>query len=114
MDKDEIEATAKQVGGQVKSAVADAVGDTQSSLSGRIREIRGDAQVGFGQVKDQVGEAAARAAEYAHEVYDHRQQHLERGRRVVAESFNQNPLLTVAIAGVAGLFLGFLIGRESR
>ena len=61
MDKDEIEATAKQVGGQVESAVADAVGDTQSSLSGRIREIRGDAQVGFGQVKDQVGEAGGRA-----------------------------------------------------
>lgn len=114
MNKDEIEGTAHKVVGQAEAAIGDMVGDTQSSLSGRLREARGDAQAGIGQIKDQVGEAAARAAEFAHDVYDHREQHLERGRRAVAESFNQNPLLTVAIAGVAGLFLGFLIGRESR
>lgn len=114
MNKDEIEGTAQKVVGQAEAAIGDAFGDTQSSLSGRLREAGGDAQAGFGQIKDQVGEAAARAAEYAHDVYDHREQHLKRGKQAVAESFNQNPLLTVAIAGIAGLFLGYLIGRETR
>ena len=113
MSRHEIEDTAQKIMSQAGSAEDNALRE-MAAFSGRAPETRNEAQAGLGQVKDQLHEAAARTAEFAHDLYERPQEHLERGQRAIAEQFNQNPLLTVVIAGVAGLFLGFLIGRESR
>ena len=114
MNKGEIEDTAQKIVGLAEGAGANADDDAQTPLSSHVPGARDNGQAVLGQIKEQVGEAAAKAAEYAHDVYDHRQQHFDRGQRAIAQQFNQNPLVTVAIAAAAGLFLGFLIGRESR
>lgn len=85
MDTNEIKGAANESIGKVQDAIGSVCGDAGAQLAGKARELGGKAQEAYGQATDQL-------------------------RQVTAE----NPLITLAIAGLAGFLLGALFKSANR
>ncbi len=114
MSSDKVEGKIQELAGRAESGIGDAIGDTQASVSGRIREGRGVARETLGQVKDQLGEKAGQVASVAHDVFDNRDRHIEQGKRTIEAQVSENPLLALTFAALVGLLIGMLLGRNRR
>ena len=88
VDQNEVEGTAKEYMGKAQGAAGDMLGDTDTSVRGRVNEAAGKLQSGYGQVADQAGDIAS-----------------ELGERIKSQ-----PLVAVGIA----VGLGYLLGRIAR
>lgn len=88
VDENEVTGTAKEYMGKAQGAAGDLLGDSSTSVKGRVNEAAGKVQAGYGQVADQASDIAS-----------------ELGDRIKAQ-----PLVAVAIA----TGLGYLLGRIAR
>ena len=85
MSDDRIEGTAKELGGKVKGAAGDLLGDTKMQADGRIQEAVGKLQDNYGAAADQIRGLTEELTERVHE----------------------SPLLAV----LASIGIGYLLGR---
>ncbi len=110
MDEKRFEGAARKVGGKVEGAVGDLTGDTKMQASGRIDDVTGSAQRGYGQAKDAVrgmaGQVSDQASDYGSQMLDQ----LEEAGDYLAEQVDQRPITAILVA--AGV--GFLIAMATK
>ncbi len=87
---DEFEGTVNKVAGKVQGAAGDVVGDTKTSIDGRIREAAGKIQENYGAAAEQVRGFSEELTERIHET----------------------PLLAVLAAAGLGYLLGRITARD--
>ncbi|HEY5071851.1 MAG TPA: CsbD family protein [Caulobacteraceae bacterium] len=88
MDENGIEGAVKTGAGRIQGAAGALTGDTRLEARGKLNEAAGSAQQFYGRAVDQVKSAAGNAGDL----------------------ISDQPLAAVAVATVAGLALGLLIG----
>jgi uncharacterized protein YjbJ (UPF0337 family) len=87
---DEIEGAVNKLAGKAQGAVGDALGDTKTSVDGRIREAAGKIQENYGAAAEQVRGFTEELTERIHET----------------------PLLAVLAAAGLGYLLGRITSRD--
>lgn len=100
MDTDRITGKAKETFGKAEAAVGDALGDHETSISGRARQAAGTAQNLYGQAKDTVGEQLGDVSDSA-----------ERALNSLEREVRERPLIALLIAGLIGFVLAQLTTR---
>lgn len=85
MDTDEIKGATNETIGKVQDVVGSVTGDAGAQLAGKAKELGGKAQAIYGQATDQL-----------------------------RQTTTENPLITLAVAGLAGFLLGALFKNASR
>ena len=85
MDTDEIKGVTNETIGTVQDVVGSVTGDAGVQLAGKAKELGGKAQEIYGQATDQL-----------------------------RQTTTENPLITLAVAGLAGFLLGALFKSASR
>jgi uncharacterized protein YjbJ (UPF0337 family) len=85
MDTDEIKGTINETIGKVQDVVGSVTGDAGAQLAGKAKELGGKAQEVFGQATEQLRQTTA-----------------------------ENPLITLAVVGLAGFLLGALFKSANR
>ena len=90
MDEDRIAGMAENVAGRVREAASDFAGDAKRQAEGVARKAAGAAQDAYGQAQDQARTAAA----------------------AVSGSVQQQPLLSLLIAGAVGAAITLLLARR--
>ena len=85
MDTNEIKGATNEAIGKVRDAVGDVTGDAGAQLAGKAKELGGKAQRVYGQASDQLRQTTA-----------------------------ENPLITLAVVGLAGFLLGALFKSANR
>ena len=110
MDENRFEGAARKVGGKVEGAVGDLTGDSKMQASGRMDDLAGSAQRGYGQAKDAVrgmaGQVGDQASDYGSQMLDQ----LEEAGDYLAEQVDQRPITAILVA--AGV--GFLIAMATK
>jgi uncharacterized protein YjbJ (UPF0337 family) len=87
---DEVEGTVNKFAGQAQSAAGDLLGDTKTSVDGRLREAAGKIQENYGAAAEQVRGFTEELTERIHET----------------------PLLAVLAAAGLGYLLGRITARD--
>ncbi len=110
MDENRFEGAARKVGGKIEGTVGSMTGDTKMQASGKMDDLAGSAQRGYGQTKDAVrnmaGQASDQASDYGSQMLDQ----LEEAGDYLAEQVDQRPITAILIA--AGI--GFLIAMATK
>ena len=99
MTDDRIAGTAKSFGGQVEEGFGRVTGDRSTEMRGRVRQVEGEMQDLYGQVKQSAADAAETVRDTAYEAGDY-----------VREFVEQRPYTTA----FAALCIGWFIGRMGR
>ena len=102
MDENRVEGTAKDIGGNIKSAVGDMTGDTKTQASGTVDQIVGTAQRTYGKIKDQVTGSGAGSA-----MVDQ----LDEASAFLGDTVAERPLTSLLVAGAVGYVLAMLMRR---
>ncbi len=100
MDENRIEGTAKDIGGNIKSAVGDLTGDSKTQGSGMVDQVVGTAQQTYGKLKDQAGGAGSAMIDQLDEV-----------SAFLGDTVAERPLTSLAVAGAVGYVLAMLMRR---
>lgn len=85
MDTDETKGAINETIGKVQDVVGSVTGDAGAQLAGKAKELSGKAQEVYGQATEQLRQTTA-----------------------------ENPLITLAVVGLAGFLLGALFKRANR
>lgn len=85
-NRDEIEGTVRNVAGKAQEAFGNLTGDTKTQVEGAARQVAGRAQDAYGQARDVAQDAT----------------------RQVGRMVEQQPVVSLLIAGVIGYALGLL------
>jgi uncharacterized protein YjbJ (UPF0337 family) len=99
MTDDRIAGTAKNFGGKVEEGYGRLSGDVAAETRGRLRQVEGEAQDFYGQMKETAANAAETVRDTAYEAGD-----------VVRDFVEQRPYTTA----FAALCIGWFIGRMGR
>jgi ElaB/YqjD/DUF883 family membrane-anchored ribosome-binding protein len=117
MNPDNVEGKIKNGIGQVEAAAGEVLGDPGMQFSGEARQIEGSAEDAIGKAKDMLGkttkkavEAVASATDQASDTYQSLRKSAENVAGTVDPFVKEQPYIAVALAMVAGLILGALIG----
>ena len=117
MNPESIEGKVKNGIGQVESAAGEVLGDPGMQLSGEARQIEGAADDAIGKAKDAIGktvtkarEVVSDAADQAADTYQTLRKQAEGVVHTVDPFVKEQPYIAVALAAVAGLILGALLG----
>jgi len=117
MNPDSVEGKIKNGIGQVEAAAGEVLGDPGMQFSGEARQFEGAAEDALGKAKDVIGktakkavEAVASATDQATDTYQTLRKRAESVADTVDPFVKEQPYIAVALAMVAGLILGALIG----
>ena len=102
MDENQVEGTAKDIGGNVKSAFGDLTGDTKTQASGAVDQVVGTAQRAYGNLKDKVTSSGAGSA-----MIDQ----LDEASAFLGDTVAERPLTSLLVAGAVGYVLAMLMRR---
>ncbi len=97
MDENEIAGTAKNLGGNVKSAVGDLTGDSKTQASGAVDQVVGTAQRAYGKIKDSAGGSVT--------------DQLDEASAFLGDTVAERPLTSLLVAGAVGYVLAMLTRR---
>ena len=100
MDENRVEGTAKDIGGNIKSAVGDLTGDTKTQALGAVDQVVGSAQQAYGKLKDQAGGAGSAFVDQLDEV-----------SAFLGDTVAERPLTSLVVAGAIGYVLAMLMRR---
>jgi uncharacterized protein YjbJ (UPF0337 family) len=114
MDKDRIAGAAKDAAGKVEGAFGDVAGDSETSVSGRLREASGTVQNLYGHAKDAARDAGDAAVSLARGAYDNSGDTFRDGSQAVAKQVRNNPLGALLLAGGIGFALAMVMTRPPR
>ena len=101
MDENQVEGTATEFGGKVKSTIGDVTGDTKTQASGTVDQITGAAQRTYGKIKDTVANGAGS------NVADQ----LEEVSAYIGDTVAERPITSLLVAGAVGYVLAMLTRR---
>lgn len=103
MDSNRIDGTATQFGGKIEKGFGDLTGDTKTQAQGMLDQAKGAAQDALGQAGDAIRGAYDRVpADYK-----------AKADQAVGLA-KRNPLVTVALVGIAASAISHLLGVGSR
>ena len=114
MNKDRIVGSAKDIAGNVESAVGGLAGDAKTETAGRVREATGSAQNLYGQAKDAASRASDTAVNYAKDAFESSGDTFRDSSQAIAKQVQENPLSSMLIAGAIGFALAMLMTRQPR
>jgi uncharacterized protein YjbJ (UPF0337 family) len=100
MDEDEIAGAAKELGGNIKSAVGDMTGDAKTQASGTVDQMVGTAQRTYGKIKDQASGAGSAMVDQ-----------LDEASAFLGDAVAERPLTSLLVAGAIGYALAMLVRR---
>ena len=100
MDEDRLAGTAKDIGGNIKSAVGDVTGDSKTQAEGMADQISGTAQRTYGKIKDQASSASTVVADQ-----------FDDASAFLSEAVTERPLTALLVAGAVGYVLAMLTRR---
>jgi uncharacterized protein YjbJ (UPF0337 family) len=100
MDENEIAGAAKDIGGNIKSAVGDMTGDAKTQASGAVDQMVGTAQRTYGKIKDQASGAGSAMVDQ-----------LDEAGAFLGDAVAERPLTSLLVAGAIGYALAMLIRR---
>lgn len=100
MDENEIEGAAKNLGGNVKSAVGNLTGDADTQASGVVDQVVGTAQKTYGKLKDQAAGAGSTLVDQ-----------LDEASAFLGDTVAERPLTSLLVAGAIGYVLAMLVRR---
>ncbi len=142
MDTDRIKGAAKEFGGKVQGAAGEVLGDKKTEMEGRFNEVVGKGQNLAGQAQDAVRNvagsasdlvqdaynnpgryvgqaqdairgAAGGASDLAQDAYNNPGRYVDQAQDVLTHQVEENPLLSLLVAGAVGYGLALLIhGRH--
>jgi ElaB/YqjD/DUF883 family membrane-anchored ribosome-binding protein len=117
MNPENVEGKIKNGIGQVEAAAGEVLGDPGMQFSGEARQLEGSAEDAVGKAKEVIGKTAKKAVEavtsatdQATDTYQSLRKHAESVAETVDPFVKEQPYIAVALAMVAGLILGALIG----
>lgn len=100
MDENRVEGAAKDIGGDIKSTIGKATGDSKMEAEGTVDQIVGSAQRTYGKAKDRASSAGSAAADQLDEI-----------SAILGDTVAERPLTALLVAGAIGYGLARLIGR---
>lgn len=103
MNEDRFEGAATRMGGEVKSGIGDAFGDSKLSGEGRLDQARGAAQNALGGVGDSVRDA-----------FSNLSPGVRQSATKVGDFAKRNPVLAVLAMGAVASFVGKAMSRGRR
>ena len=117
MNPENVEGKIKNGIGQVEAAAGEVLGDPGMQFSGEARQLEGSAEDAIGKAKEVIGKTAKKAVEavtsatdQASDTYQSLRKRAESVADTVDPFVKEQPYIAVALAMVAGLILGALIG----
>jgi uncharacterized protein YjbJ (UPF0337 family) len=113
MDENRLKGTATNVAGKVESAAGDVTGDAKTQASGSLPQAEGAAQDLMGQASEVVRDVAGDASEALAQAFEAGARYYDEGNRAVERRIEDNALVALLVAGLAGYALAWLIhGRR--
>lgn len=103
MNEDRITGTAKKIVGQAEQGFANMTGDDSLAAKGAVNETAGTVQSLFGQAKDAVKSAI-----------DSTSPRLKEATDTTVTTVRDAPLITAAIAGLAGFALAWALKTGTK
>jgi len=100
MNEDQLAGAAKDMGGSVKRAAGDLMGDTKTQVEGTIDQLTGSAQRTYGKMKNQASSASNAMADQ-----------LDDASAFLGDTVAERPLTALLIAGAIGYTLAMLTRR---
>ena len=97
MDENRVEGTAKDIGGNIKSAVGDLTGDSKTQASGAVDQLVGTAQRTYGKIKDSAGGSVT--------------DQLDEASAFLGDTVAERPLTSLLVAGAVGYVIAMLTRR---
>ena len=97
MDENEVKGTAKDLGGNIKSAVGDLTGDSKTQASGAVDQLVGTAQRTYGKIKDSAGGSVT--------------DQLDEASAFLGDTVAERPLTSLLVAGAVGYVIAMLTRR---
>jgi uncharacterized protein YjbJ (UPF0337 family) len=110
MTDDRIAGAAKNFGGKVEEGFGRVTGDYGMQAKGRARQVEGDVQDLYGQVKDTASDAAVKLRDTAYDAAETVRDTAYEAGDYVREFVEQRPYTTA----FAALCIGWFIGRMGR
>jgi uncharacterized protein YjbJ (UPF0337 family) len=111
MSENQMEGTARNVGGKIESAVGNLTGDTKNQAQGKVDQIAGQAQKAYGNAKDAVSDAADKVSEHASGLGGQMYEAGEYAAETVADYVRNEPVAVMLGVAAVGMLIGYLIGR---
>jgi len=112
MNRDELQGSARYVGGKVEKAIGDAVDSRDWKVDGVVDQVAGAAQHGYGRARSVVNDAIDAAPGLAEDARE-RLAAVRSGGKAAAQTVQDAPLLWAAAAALVGYGLGWLVhGRR--
>ena len=118
----QIEGTARNLGGKVESALGSVTGDTKSKIDGKIDQAAGKAQSAYGDAKDAVASAAddaksalsgvaQKVSEQASQLGEQAYAHGGKAAKYVSDYVREEPVAVMLGVAALGMLVGYLLGR---
>ena len=112
MDPDRLTGKAKETIGKGEAAVGDALGDSDTQASGRVRQAAGAAQNLYGQakdtIKDNLGDSFSDVADSTERVVNSARDAAGPVREAIEREVTARPLIALLIAALVGYVLAQL------
>lgn len=111
MTENQIEGTARNVGGKVESAVGSVTGDVKSKAEGKIDQVAGKAQRAYGDAKEAVASATDDAGSTLGGMAQQLGDHGTKAAKYVGDYVRNEPVAVMLGVAALGMVIGYLIGR---
>lgn len=122
MNEDNIQGTARMIGGKLEDTVGGLTGDTKTQAQGKVDQLAGKAQQVMGDAKEAVASAADeagsriggladRVATTASDLGQNAYEKTADAAHEVGEKLRENPLAIMVAAGLIGVAVGYFLGR---
>ena len=106
-----VEGTATNLGGKVEEGFGRMTGDSKTQAEGTIDQLKGKAQDLAGQAQDALG----RVGDQARQAWSNAPDGLKQRASQVQATAQRNPLITIALIGIAASAVSHLLwGRSDR
>ena len=113
MNEDQIKGSFRNLKGEVEKGVGDVTSDTRWQADGVIDQVAGRAQNFYGHAKETVSDVVDGAPHVFADAGDRARDLANRGRSLADKQVKDKPWVLVAVAGVAGYALSWLLhGRR--
>ena len=122
MVENQMEGTARDVGGKIESAVGSVTDDTKSTVQGKVDQAAGKAQRAYGDAKDAVASAADDAGstlggvakqvgEQASQLGGQAYEQGSKAAQYVGDYVRNEPIAAMLGVAALGMLVGYLLGR---
>jgi len=112
MNEDILSGTASNLGGKVEQAAGSMTGDAKLQGQGKIDEVKGQVQAGFGRAKDNLRSTIDTLSDQARTAASGVQTQAGNAGESIGAMVKEQPIAALLTATAVGYLLAFLIHRR--